>query len=464
MMKNLQFKIILICCFIAFSFATTISQSHAQENTVLDCVAPECCTPYLEECSGQTSCSCQSILETGELSIGTFEQGVIEEGFGTLFHVQRAFVLHREWWIKNVWEAHVLPSMMLSTQQIGQMALLQMEVIGGFFDAKHQLETQRLLQDLQSVAHKQYQPSTGMCRFGTTTRSLAAAERQAEFNQIAIADSANERALLSDLSLGTGGERDDRRSRREEFRDVYCNAADLGGALDEICRNTNVERKNKDINFTHTIDYSETLDVDFSDSVLTDVERHVLALQTNLYGPNLLPVIGEDYLIDDAGNVLSKGTGLYLDTRALAAKRSVARNSYAAQVGLKSLGASAVLPYMTEILDEMGVPAAEILGERPSYHAQMEVLTKKMYQYPTFYADLYDKPANIDRKNVSMQAIGLMQKRDLYRSQLRSEANSAIWLETLLEEHQSYHENKAAGFTENSRLLLNLGLGGLGGP
>ncbi len=77
-----------------------------------------------------------------------------------------------------------------------------------------------------------------------------------------------------------------------------------------------------------------------------------------------------------------------------------------------------------------------MLGDKPSYFAQMDVLTKKIYQDPYFYADLYDKPANVMRKNVAMRAINNIQKRDIYRSLLRSEAIMSVWLESEIEERQ----------------------------
>jgi len=109
----------------------------------------------------------------------------------------------------------------------------------------------------------------------------------------------------------------------------------------------------------------------------------------------------------------------------------------------------------------MGIPDGNIalmLKGAPSYNAQMEILTKKIYQWPNFYSDLYDKPVNIDRKDTSIQAIALMQKRDMYRSQLRSEANMAIWLEILVEDLQDYHANEAKKLTNDTRILTNLGL------
>ena len=128
---------------------------------------------------------------------------------------------------------------------------------------------------------------------------------------------------------------------------------------------------------------------------------------------------------------------------------------------MKSEGASSVLPYMTEILEEMGMPEDQIalmLRDNPSYHAQMEIMTKKLYQHPNFYSDLYDKPVNIDRKDTSIQAIALMQKRDMYKSRLRSEANMAVWLETVIEDIQDEEGNEDNELQEENEPISNLGL------
>jgi hypothetical protein len=44
------------------------------------------------------------------------------------------------------------------TKQMTTVGLQATKVIGTFFDAKHQLETQRLFQTLMAEAHKDYQP------------------------------------------------------------------------------------------------------------------------------------------------------------------------------------------------------------------------------------------------------------------------------------------------------------------
>ncbi len=77
----------------------------------------------------------------------------------------------------------------------------------------------------------------------------------------------------------------------------------------------------------------------------------------------------------------------------------------------------------------------DILGERPSYYAQMEVLTKKIYQHPNFYTNLYDKPANVDRIGASIDAISLMNQRDRFESLLRREMLTSLLVEEGLAKH-----------------------------
>jgi hypothetical protein len=154
-----------------------------------------------------------------------------------------------------------------------------------------------------------------------------------------------------------------------------------------------------------------------------------------------------------------------MELRSIVAKRSVAENSYNAIAAMKSDGSTAldaggnVVPmnariFLEPVLTELGVPAAEVLaliGENPSYYAQMEILTKKVYQNPDFFTSLYDTPANVDRKLVSLQAIKLMQKFDLFKSFLRNEASFAVLLELAVVDLQREIEDqiKTANTTDD---------------
>src|SRR5690606_24858080 len=111
--------------------------------------------------------------------------------------------------------------------------------------------------------------------------------------------------------------------------------------------------------------------------------------------------------------------------------------SFAAITAMRAAGDPESQPYLYKMVQELGVPDDDIekmLGKHPSYFAQMELLTKKAFQNPVFYTDLYDKPANIDRKGAALQALGLMQDRDMYESLLRSEAVLSVLLEMMIAE------------------------------
>ena len=61
---------------------------------------------------------------------------------------------------------------------------------------------------------------------------------------------------------------------------------------------------------------------------------------------------------------------------------------------------------------------------------------------PNFYTNLIVKPANVQRKGVALQAIGLMQKFDMLKSYLRSEASLSVLLELAVIDLQDDVENE----------------------
>ena len=87
-------------------------------------------------------------------------------------------------------------------------------------------------------------------------------------------------------------------------------------------------------------------------------------------------------------------------------------------------------------------------GLRPSYFALMEVLAQKIYLDAEFFTNLYDKPANVQRKEVAMQAINLMLERDMHKSELRSEMVLSVWLELELMKYQKSVQNRLNSLEE----------------
>lgn len=380
-------------------------------------------------------------------------------------HTQAEFQRHRNWIVNNFWLENILPALQLMAEQLTAVGIEQMQMVGAMLDAKHQLETQRLFQEMMARAHKDYQPSEGMCTFGTTVRSLAGSERRSNLAQVAFAARMNQRQAATGDVTSTEGLDSDKRSRLQHFLTNYCDQADNANGLGTLCRTAVPQpgRRNIDVDYTRNIESRLTLDVAFipdptpgglspderqefndaqaaAQSTATNDEQDVFALAANLFSSNVAPIIApEDYASSD-GRIRMGNVEKLMDMRSVFAKRSVAQNSFAAIVGQRAAGAPESAPYVKAVMRELGITDVteinQLIGENPSYFAQMEVLTKKLYQNPTFYTELYDKPVNVERKGAALQAIGLMQDRDLYNSLLRSEVVLSVLLETMLQKEQ----------------------------
>ena len=74
----------------------------------------------------------------------------------------------------------------------------------------------------------------------------------------------------------------------------------------------------------------------------------------------------------------------------------------------------------------------------------MEMLTRKMYQNPQFYTNLYTSPENLKRTGVALQALQLMHDRDRFEGSLRREMLLSTILEMKLRESQEVVEKLIA--------------------
>ncbi len=360
--------------------------------------------------------------------------------------ISKPFPIFREWFLTDYHDSPFLPAVQHFAEQMSAVAMQQVMIFGTFLDAKHQLETERLFQELQFEAHKDYMPSEDFCYFGTNVRSLAHAEEKARHNTLAMASIQQARQLGSGAAAAASSVDHDRASRWGLFRDRYCDPHDnnwfpgtpLSGLVLACGAAVSHEKNiNIDIDYTRLIDEPRTLEVSFHvPGTSSPQEQDVLALGSNLYGHQIL---SRDLRRSSLKNEQTQH--LYLALRSVAAKRSVAENSYNAIVGLKTSSSDGAptgvrtREFLGAILAELGTPAGEvyeILGDDPSYYAQLEVLAKKIYQNPDFYANLYDTPANIKRKSVALKAIELMLDRAIHESQLRQEMATSVLLSSSL--------------------------------
>ncbi len=463
----------LVCCFIMFSYVLT---------------------PYTAKACGNCTLLVQGLDDP---SLWGKTEDVLKE------HINNEFIELEEYILKNIWWENVLPALMLATEQLSAVVMQQALAIGMFVDAETQMDSQRLLQEIRAKTHKDFQPSEGLCEFGSLTKSLANADINGDLYAVIFSKRSQDRQLGMGDTAGMYGHDIDQGDRILNFTGLFCNAKDRAGALEELCEHVSWSNKNfgknarsrinKDIDYYSLVDKPWTLRINFSNQMLMDTtvipeihdedEEHILAIVANLFA-HVNFVRPPAKLLTNRPNAtaLSKMQELYMDMRAVIAKRSVAENSLFSIAALKSqtprvpdkyganspssLKHGSVRPFMEHILRELGIGVSEntnaslgigntssgtneentdlyqLMGENPSYFAQMEVLTKKLYQNPDFYTNLYDTPANIERKTVALQAIKLMQKFDMLRSHLRDEMNVSILLEMAVEQLQREVEDQ----------------------
>lgn len=371
----------------------------------------------------------------------------------TPLHFYARFQDYVEWFVNDYFIEYILPAMMRMAEHLSAVGMYQISVLGSLLDGKQQMETQRAFAALAAQAQRDYHPSDFLCTIGSSMRSLAGSERNADVNTLALTERALDRQLLNRNASSTQGQELDLQSRVEQFRTTYCDPNDLDRAMQTVCDGAPQGRRNRDVDFTRLISGPLTLDINFSDNVPTDDEVDVLALGSNLFAHEVFSQIEQSVLDGSVGNKQR-----YMDLRAIAAKRGVAQHSFNTIAALKSRGASdgaETVTYLQGIMRDLGVTDAAqletLLGRNPSYYAQMEILTRYIYQSPDFIAGLYDKPANVARRSLATQAFNLMQSHDLYESDLRTEMLLAVLLEMEVSKEQENVERAIRAMTEGRR-------------
>lgn len=338
-------------------------------------------------------------------------------------------------------------------EQLSTTMMEQVLIIGTFMDAKHQLESQRLLQTMDTDIRKEMEPSVQMCIMGTNVRSLAASEQKADTNAYILGNALLNRSMLPYQQI-TGLERDDNyKSRIAQYTKTYCDNRDNSNALTRLCTDPVPKaRMNRDLDFTSLIDGPLTLNIDFTDSDLTNDEEDILALSHNLFNNDIFGTIPQDLITQGPLQNMGPGAWVFQNMRSLQAVRGIAENSFAHIVGMKAQGSDFVYPYMSQIVQELGVPPddiAKLLGGNPSYFAQMDVLTKRIYMSPNFFVNLFTQPVNVERMGVTLQAINLMQDRDRYEASLRREMLISMIVEMKLRELEKSTNSKIMGTLPN---------------
>lgn len=396
---------------------------------------------------GASACPCRKPIEQNHITIRA--------------HMTDEMIKNRTWMIDELMKVHILPGLMLMTDQLSAVAMAHTFAIGKFFDAKHQMETERIFQQLMAQTHSDYQPSVGLCEIASSSRGLIPAQEKSKIARTALTNRMSDRARRNDGSLSSAGTNSDVLSRFQNFKDTYCNANDNGKGLRFLCKDSAAlnERKNKDVNITQTLFSEQTINADFvspdSDPAIDNNAdgRDILAFSANLFASELNPDIPRLNLATPDGQA-KEGAFLYMDLRSIMAKRSVAEDTFSAVVAERVSGSSAKIQdketdqmldsidqsYLKRLVVDLGVAENEIdilLGKYPSYYAQRKVLSSYIFENPKFYTQLYESPANVLRKDTAIKTLSLALEDDFFDRQIETEATLATLLEVMLEDSHS---------------------------
>ncbi|MEC8665998.1 MAG: hypothetical protein VXY16_11065 [Pseudomonadota bacterium] len=392
-------------------------------------------------------CSCVSANHNATRNHITLQHQLTQD------HISTQFELHRnQFIILNFFKQHVLSAMMRMNEQLTAQSMMQMFMVGAYIDADTQLDTQRLMQELTAKAHKDYQPSTEMCTFGTMHKNIKASQRQSEYSAFAINQALMDRQSLNGNMAAAAGRGYDHMRRWYTFIRRFCDPRDNGNNLDDLC-DTSAHPShffdvNADVDYPRVVDQPLTINANLTDNTLDPDQAEIFALGSNLYGSDIFEFEPGSLFHVEGGIIATQGKE-YVRVRSVLAKRSVAQNSFANIVGMKTSGTDNTFQqrtqYIANLLEQLGMEdnteVSRVIGGRPSYHAQMELLNKKIYQRPEFYTNLYDKPANVDRMRAAMRSVGLMQKWDMFNSRLRSEMLLSVAAELELAKEQERVQN-----------------------
>lgn len=318
------------------------------------------------------------------------------------------------------------------------------------------------MQKLQAGAYRDYTPGENLCRFGTLSRSLASADMAAMRQKIAI----DTLLLNRENHNGPHGSPyadHDKLGKLDNLTNLYCNPGDNNGApvacacdtTKGTCTGPIAARSNRDLDFTRLLGSRLTVDLDMTDGMLTPDEQDILGFLTTISAFPTLPSLSRG--ASDA-SLSPRAFLAFQEARKITAQRSLTRATLSHFVGNRAQGGGGGSSGpMIALLQELGMSpedAAQYLKSdymsltangsdtarthHPSYEAQMEILTKKIYQNPNYYTGLMDKPTNVTRAQAAQMAIRLMQRRDLYDVITRRE----MLLSQLLEQRLKTEENR----------------------
>ncbi|MBL8640093.1 MAG: hypothetical protein JNK24_07055 [Alphaproteobacteria bacterium] len=360
------------------------------------------------------------------------------------------------------------PANQTLADSLREKIILRFLMIGAFMDGQTEVQSVTTLQKLNAKAMRDYQVSEQICRFGSVSKGLSQSSDKAKTAQQNIMDRMIARQSLDKSTLSgvlggnvEGGRNGDKAARLDRVSTRYCDPQELNGVYSGIatehgkivtpfCLSTDPKNWNADIDAGKTLFGVNSTGSSLAGFGRSDDEQNLIDLGSNLYANNLPLNLGASDMMriqENGSQGNESNIAKLMDMRSILAKHSVAAGSFAAIAGMKTAGSADAKDQLQAVAKELGLTDQKdldaLIGDNPSYYAQMDFLTKKLYQTPGFYANLYDTPSNVLRQQTALKAISLMQDRDIYESLQRSEMILSVILEARIAHLQAkYTRNR----------------------
>lgn len=380
-------------------------------------------------------------------------------------------VMEEDFLKKEIVNEDLKPANKTLADSIREKIILRVLMMGAFIDGQNEVQSLTTMQKLNAKAIRDYQPSEQVCRFGSVLKGLSQSSASAKASQQKYMDriigrQTMQEGLFPSFSLtgitkpNEAGRNADKLARYQSVMSRYCDpkesngllsalADERGDAMPPLCKALDAANMNADIDAGATLFGATSTPAALSGFGQSDEEQNLMDLGANLYASNLpLNLSASDVnrlkMNGDQGG--KNGLMGFMNMRSIVAKHSVAASSFAAIAGMKTAGNGAAKQQLEAVAKELGITDQKdldkLIGNNPSYYAQMDFLTKKLYQTPNFYANLYDTPANVMRQQTAIKAISLMQDRDIYESLQRSEMLLSVILEVRVAHMQDEYKSK----------------------
>lgn len=323
--------------------------------------------------------------------------------------------------------------------EMRNILLLRFAAIGAFIDASILNDTLREVEVLTTDTLKSYAPSDQICRFGTLSRALAGSESKVDTDRLVLSEVGLAKNLGKANTISAAGRGEEFQARLRVFADKFCDLKDNETGMSGLCPSATPSKDtdlNRDVDYARLLANGVTINADMTDNNNTKDEASLFTLGHFLYG-HKQPLKRSSVT---SFNETPGSLNAYNDYRSIVARRAAAQNTYNTLAAMKMAGSGGSETYMRQVLKQIGISgnaADRYLGAtetgdpvaNSSYNAQMNLLTKQIYQDPAFYANLMESRTNVKRTSASLQALGLMQGRDIYKSMARSEMLAAILVE-----------------------------------